>query len=207
MRRVGRISSWNDDKGYGFVVPHDGGDRAFVHVRAFRFGSRRPTDRDLISYAPFKDERGRTNALSACFAGQKIDNRKPARPLPRALLGSVFLLAVIVAPLKGIVPAVLPFAYVVFGCVSYAMYSRDKVASARALRRTPEAKLHIVDLLGGWPGALVAQQRFRHKTVKASFQSVFWCTVLVNVAGAAWFVHSGFTRSLTNALFGGFTAV
>ena len=134
---------------------------------------------------------------------QAIRERRQARPLPRALLGVAFLLAVVVAPLKGVVPAALPLAYAVFGCVSYVMYSRDKIASARAMRRTPERELHFIDLLGGWPGALIAQQRFRHKTLKASFQSVFWCTVLANVAGAAWSVHSGFARSVTNVLFEG----
>jgi uncharacterized membrane protein YsdA (DUF1294 family) len=58
-------------------------------------------------------------------------------------------------------------------------------------------------LFGGWPGALIAQQQFRHKTVKASFQSVFWVTVFVNVAVAAWLVHAGIAQLLTSALLGG----
>jgi cold shock CspA family protein len=62
MRLVGRISGWNEDKGYGFVVPHDGGGRAFVHIKAFQFGSRRPVDGDLISYSTNRDDRGRINA-------------------------------------------------------------------------------------------------------------------------------------------------
>ena len=45
--------------------------------------------------------------------------------------------------------------------------------------------MHMLDLLGGWPGALIAQQQSRHKTVKASFQAAFWFTVLANLAGAA----------------------
>ena len=51
MRQAGRISDWNDDKGYGFVLPHDGGARTFVHIKAFQPGSRRPVEGDLISYA------------------------------------------------------------------------------------------------------------------------------------------------------------
>jgi uncharacterized membrane protein YsdA (DUF1294 family) len=38
-----------------------------------------------------------------------------------------------------------------------------------------------MDLLCGWPGGLLAQNQFRHKTIKSSFQSVFWLTVFLNV--------------------------
>lgn len=37
-------------------------------------------------------------------------------------------------------------------------------------------------LLGGWPGALLAQQVLRHKSAKAEFRQVFWVTVLLNAA-------------------------
>ncbi|MGY0800189.1 DUF1294 domain-containing protein, partial [Lysobacter sp. A286] len=177
MRFVGRISDWNEDKGYGFVTPHDGGDRAFVHIKAFQFGSRRPIDGDLISYAASKDARGRTNATDVRHAGQKIEQRKPYRPFPRLALGVTFLVAVSLGTFFGIVPAMITVGYVLLSCVSYIMYSLDKAAAGKNMQRTPESTLHSVDLLGGWPGALIAQQQFRHKTVKASFQQIFWVAV------------------------------
>src|SRR3546814_10167329 len=91
MRLAGRISDWNDDKGYGFVTPNGGGDRAFVHIKAFQSGSRRPVDGDLISYAVTRDGRGRSNAAEVRFAGQRIAQRKPTRAptrIPRRLLRS-----------------------------------------------------------------------------------------------------------------------
>lgn len=203
MRLVGRISSWNEDKGYGFVVPHDGGARSFVHIKAFQFGSRRPVDGDLISYSSSRDDRGRTNAVDVRFAGQKIVRRKPGKPLPRVALGAVFLLAALGGTLTDLVPALVSISYGLLSCVSYIIYSLDKAAAAKDMQRTPESTLHFVDLLGGWPGALIAQQQFRHKTVKASFQTVFWATVLVNVAVVAWLVHSGIADSLTASLRGG----
>ena len=63
MRFAGRITDWNDDKGFGFVVPSGGGDRAFVHVNAFQRGSRRPVQGDLISYRPSRDAQGRLHLL------------------------------------------------------------------------------------------------------------------------------------------------
>jgi uncharacterized membrane protein YsdA (DUF1294 family)/cold shock CspA family protein len=201
MRLAGRISNWNDDKGFGFVMPHDGGIRAFVHIKAFQFGSRRPVDGDLISYETSKDAQGRINAINARFAGQKkVEKREPRTPLPRLALGVIALLAILAGALRGIVPAVVPIGYLSFSVLSYLAYRRDKSAAGKGMQRTPEGTLHFVDLLGGWPGALIAQQQFRHKTVKASFQSVFWCTVLANVALVGALVHGGLGRVLMEVL-------
>src|SRR6476619_6541104 len=71
MRYVGRLTDWHDDKGYGFVVPHDGGDRAFVHIKAFERPGRRPAVGDLVSYAIARDARGRRNAVQLRFAGAR----------------------------------------------------------------------------------------------------------------------------------------
>jgi uncharacterized membrane protein YsdA (DUF1294 family)/cold shock CspA family protein len=203
MRRAGRIANWNDDKGYGFVVPHDGGDRAFVHVNALQSGSRRPVDGDLISYSIVKDSRGRANAVNVRFAGQRIAApRKFSRPVPRTAIGIAVLLAIVAGALLGIVPALIAIGYLALSGLSYIMYDIDKAAAGKGAQRTSESTLHAVDLLGGWPGALVAQQRLRHKTAKASFQRVFRITVLVNIALAAWLANSDFVRFLTASLFG-----
>lgn len=203
MRLVGRISSWNEDKGYGFVVPHDGGDRAFVHVKAFQFGSRRPVECDLISYAIAKDSRGRTNAVDVRYAGQRIEERKPNRPIPRLAIAIISLVIILISAFLGLLPAAFSFGYVLLSCLSYIMYTLDKVAAGKNMQRTPESTLHFVDLLGGWPGALIAQQQSRHKTVKTSFQSVFWFTVLLNIAVVVWLVSSGTAQSVVASVFGG----
>ena len=71
-------------------------------------------------------------------------------------------------------------AYGVVSVVAFLLYWTDK-RKARAERwRTPENVLHAVELAGGWPGALLAQQVFRHKTRKVSFQVVFWIIVLAH---------------------------
>lgn len=206
MRFAGRLQDWNDDKGYGFVVPSGGGDRAFVHVKAFQRGSRRPVEGDLVSYAVERDARGRMNAVQVRFAGQRIEQpAKPRRParIPRRLLGAVALLGVAAAAALGLMPVLLALLYWLASGVSYLLYFSDKSAAGRrGVRRTPEDTLHLVDLLGGWPGALLAQHAYRHKTVKASFQAVFWLTVFVNVATVAWLISSGRAEALQNWLLG-----
>ena len=48
MRHQGKITHWQDDKGFGFVEPDGGGERAFVHIKAFAVRSGRPAEGDLI---------------------------------------------------------------------------------------------------------------------------------------------------------------
>jgi uncharacterized membrane protein YsdA (DUF1294 family) len=89
----------------------------------------------------------------------------------------------------GEVSAMVLAAYGVFSGVAFSMYRADKSAAQQGKWRTPEAALHFVDLVGGWPGALVARQSFRHKTRKQPFRSIFWVTVIANCVALAWFVN------------------
>ncbi|MBC9250795.1 cold-shock protein [Pseudomonas alcaligenes] len=72
--------------------------------------------------------------------------------------------------------------YPALSLISFVQYWHDKSSAQQGRWRTPENTLHITELLGGWPGALVAQQVFRHKTRKLSFQLVFWLIVLAHQA-------------------------
>ncbi|AXP03206.1 DUF1294 domain-containing protein [Pseudomonas fluorescens] len=71
-------------------------------------------------------------------------------------------------------------AYGVVSVVAFLLYWSDKRKARTDAWRTPENVLHAVELAGGWPGALLAQQLFRHKTRKVSFQMVFWFIVLLH---------------------------
>ena len=66
--------------------------------------------------------------------------------------------------------------------VAVVAYGFDKRRAVVGGRRVPEQTLHVIALLGGWPGALTGQQLFRHKTQKLGFRIVFWCVVLVHIA-------------------------
>lgn len=64
--------------------------------------------------------------------------------------------------------------------VTYAVYALDKSAARSGQWRTRESTLHLLALLGGWPGALLAQRQLRHKSGKTAFLLVFWFTVLLH---------------------------
>ena len=71
-------------------------------------------------------------------------------------------------------------AYGIVSVLAFFLYWSDKRKARADSWRTPENVLHAVELAGGWPGALLAQQVFRHKTRKVSFQLVFWLIVLMH---------------------------
>jgi uncharacterized membrane protein YsdA (DUF1294 family) len=75
--------------------------------------------------------------------------------------------------------------YGAMSVVAFQAYLVDKRAAVRDRRRIPETTLHLLELLGGWPGALLAQRLIRHKNAKLSYQVVFWVIVMVHVAGWA----------------------
>ncbi|MHC8299987.1 DUF1294 domain-containing protein [Pseudomonas sp. ZS1P83] len=81
--------------------------------------------------------------------------------------------------LRGI--SVIPLAaYGIVSVLAFFLYWSDKRKARADNWRTPENVLHAVELAGGWPGAVLAQQLFRHKTRKVSFQLIFWVIVLLH---------------------------
>jgi uncharacterized membrane protein YsdA (DUF1294 family) len=72
----------------------------------------------------------------------------------------------------------------VLSLVTLAAYGFDKRRAKRGGRRIPERTLHLLELAGGWPGALAGQRLFRHKSRKLSFRVVLWGIVALHLA--AW---------------------
>jgi uncharacterized membrane protein YsdA (DUF1294 family) len=65
---------------------------------------------------------------------------------------------------------------------TFLLYAYDKLAAGRAGRaRVPEGVLHLFELLGGTPAALIGQLWLRHKSSKPSYQTVFYGIVILQV--------------------------
>ena len=69
----------------------------------------------------------------------------------------------------------------VMSLACFVAYGVDKHRAVTGGHRIPEHTLHAMAFLGGWPGALLGQRQFRHKTRKLSFRIVFWAVVLAHV--------------------------
>ena len=78
--------------------------------------------------------------------------------------------------------------YVLMSVVAFALYLIDKRRAVRGEWRISEGTLHAVELLGGWPGAWLAQRVFRHKNRKASYLGVFWAIGAAHALGWAWWL-------------------
>lgn len=62
------------------------------------------------------------------------------------------------------------------------IYGADKMAARKAWCRVPESTLLVLGMLGGWPGAMIGQRLFRHKTQKQPFRTYFTVSVIVNIS-------------------------
>ncbi|MCW3149712.1 cold shock and DUF1294 domain-containing protein [Stutzerimonas stutzeri] len=207
MELRGTLKSWNDQKGFGFIRPERGGEDVFAHISAVH-GERRPLVGDRVLYVVGRDDRGRVRAEHVRLdapptldqpairqrpAGSRPAERHSARPTRRLfasvqnLPGKLLVFALLCAlPLLGSLfrlGSVLPLVvYATASLLTFFLYWRDKHSALKDRWRTPESTLHVFELAGGWPGALLAQQLFRHKTRKLGYQLLFWLIVVLHQA-------------------------
>ena len=189
MRKQGKITVWQDDRGYGFITPKRGGAPLFVHIRAFGGSRPRPIVGQIVTYEPGNDQRGRPCASQVAFVGepQRFGHRSSTGPnrLPLAIAAG-FIVFVALAVWHDKLPATLLAAYLASSLLAFIAYAADKSAARRNRWRTPERTLHLLALCGGWPGALIAQNRLRHKSGKTAFLVIFWLCVAANCAALAY---------------------
>jgi uncharacterized membrane protein YsdA (DUF1294 family) len=100
---------------------------------------------------------------------------------------ALFLLIPVAAAALDRIAGWVPTVYVAMSCLSFAVYAGDKRRSRQNGRRTPENTLHLIDLLGGWPGGLAARRTLRHKTRKKAFRAVAAMIIALHLGGWAWF--------------------
>jgi len=186
-RYKGKITTWKDDQGFGFITPTSGDASVFVHIKAFEKKGRRPVGNEIVTYDLAADARGRTRAERVVFAGDQLPLRAPQK-VSRLALAVVGLFFVMLAAtvFSRMLPLVLLGFYLGASAVTFLLYGLDKSAARLGRWRTQESTLHFFGLIGGWPGALVAQTVLRHKSRKQPFKTVFWITAVLNCGALAW---------------------
>lgn len=207
MRFAGTLAQWNDERGFGWIEA-DGGERVFVHISAFEPrppAGHRPRVGQRLQFG-VGVEQGRKRAEQVAWRGSgAVAAAVPHRAAPAgrhqaaaqrggwhlpARLGygalCAWLAALLAVNRAWGVPPLLWLVYAALGAFTFMAYWRDKSAARHGRWRTPESTLQLLALLGGWPGAVLAQQWLRHKSSKASFQATFWLMAALHVAAVLW---------------------
>ncbi len=183
-RHNGKVTTWNDDRGFGFITPAEPGPEIFVHIRAFEWGSALPYVGQRVSYTVGRNADGKRRAENVQplhGTTGKTKQRPPAKDSVSYLAIPAFLLVYIIVAVLWQPPLWVPVLYVGASLICFIGYWIDKAAATAGRWRIPESTLLLPGLLGGWPGAILGQQVFRHKTKKSAFRAAFWSTVFLNV--------------------------
>lgn len=101
----------------------------------------------------------------------------------RLILWLVLLVGPVLALVRlgrGVDPWIVAGAAIVINLLTYVAYAADKRRAQRGRWRIAENLLHALELLGGWPAALLAQWRVRHKSSKRGYRLVFWIIVFAH---------------------------
>ena len=198
MRYQGKIVEWNDAKAFGFVLPNAGGRKIFVHLNEFSNRSKRPQVGTLITCEIGLDASRRSCAVNAEMvesrreikAAQQMRQAREGRSTLSIWLAALWTLVVFALAIASRYPWKVVAAWTAINAVTFVFYAADKAAAKRGGWRTPEAHLHLLALVGGWPAAAYAQRFFRHKTSKETFRATYWLTVIANIGGMLWLTTS-----------------
>jgi len=169
---------WDDLRGFGFIQPRTGGGTLFVHISSFPRGGGRPSVGEVLTYAQSSGPDGRPRAVEIARS------RRRGTPSGTAIAVSAMVLfaaTLAVATFRFATRWGFLAVYLVASLITAAVYSSDKRAAASGSWRVSESTLLVLGLVGGWPGALIAQRALRHKTRKPGFMALFWTTVVVNI--------------------------
>lgn len=125
-------------------------------------------------------------------SGSRTTARANGRPGTRNRTASylallAFVVAAVVVNFLWPLPIWVVLLYLGASILCFIVYAVDKSAAKAGRQRISESTLLALGVIGGWPGAILAQQTLRHKTIKRSFRRSFWGSVIVNVIAFALF--------------------
>jgi uncharacterized membrane protein YsdA (DUF1294 family) len=162
---TGRIVEWDFAKRCGWV--ESDGQRIFLHWREFAERRKRPAVGDVIR---FTAGTGRAGLLCAQNAVH-VNDGGSLGVLTALLLASLLVSPILAIARLGTDPLIAVTYALATSVAAYLVYASDKTRAREKTWRIPEATLHLLELIGGWPGALIAQRRLRHKCSKFESRS------------------------------------
>ncbi|MFH1217782.1 MAG: cold shock and DUF1294 domain-containing protein [Pseudomonadota bacterium] len=185
----GTISNWNEEKGFGFIVPKSGGKTLFAHINDYSRTHKDPFIGLEVEYFISTDQKGRKCAVDVRpLRGHKKPSTSSRQRIISLFLFSGFAVVLYLLFNSELIPLELVGLYAIMCVIAFIMYAKDKNAAEWGKWRTSEGTLHLLSLLGGWPGAALAQSFLRHKSKKLSFRVTYWITVFMNCGALYWVI-------------------
>jgi len=170
----GYIIHFNEEKGYGFIRTEEHEENIFVHKSALT-NTQTLEQGQEVEFNIKKTKKG----LSATHVIAGAKQRSPYFIFGvTSLLITVAIFTYLYLSHKS--HPILAY-LIAINITTFLLYGYDKLISAGEALRVPEWNLHALALLGGSPAGLSAQKFFRHKTIKGSFQLLYWLIVVVQV--------------------------
>jgi uncharacterized membrane protein YsdA (DUF1294 family)/cold shock CspA family protein len=179
IMHTSKIVEWDRHKGFGYLRHQK--SRLFLHRRDFSEHHKRPAKGDRIRYRIGSDSKGRLCAVDALHVndGGKI-----------TVFTLLLLVILVTMPVfawshyllvkKPELSLLLPLPLII-NIITYFVFKRDKALARAKAWRTSEAMLHFLELIGGWPAALLAQKQYRHKCSKTDYKTTYWLIVILNL--------------------------
>lgn len=188
----GQLIKWKDERGFGFIQPENQSQEVFLHISELKDLTRRPQVGDTIYYHLIV-KKGKIRAGNAFILGASSKSRSSSKSLSEKVNKYPFpyweALLLSILPIAGslhfawftanFIPIIL---YTVMSLVTFFLYAEDKSRAKGGQWRISERTLHLCEFTGGWLGGFVAQRKLRHKSVKSSYQIVFWTIVVIHIA-------------------------
>jgi len=136
MRTKGKIISWNDEKGFGFIKPTSGSKQVFIHIKAFHNRNRRPEINQFVTYALSTDKLGRPCAIDATLAGDRLPSKTRQKNGAFSLIvTAIFFTIVCVSVLVAKIPPLILALYIVTSMLTFVIYAVDKSAAKKGAWR------------------------------------------------------------------------
>ena len=185
MRYAGKLVTWKTENGYGFIALSTDEKKVFAHINQFEKTHGQPQLGQRYSFELGKDNDGRECATKIILANSIRNEQKAHQTKSFPWIGALFLVSFsalqIYLVLSNALPLWVLLSYVILSLLTYIFYCKDKMAAITKHWRTPENTLHLLALLGGWPGAVVAQYHLLHKTKKQAFLTIFWFAIIIHI--------------------------
>lgn len=113
---------------------------------------------------------------------RKVKETKSPWLAPAYLAILLFVLLYAMADMRWQLSRWVAAGYLLASLICLILFTWDKAAALAGRRRIAEKNLIIWSMLGGWPGAILAQSVLRHKIHKTAFRVRFWFATALNVA-------------------------